>query len=180
MEYEKAASILKTGGIGVLATDTLYGVVGQALNQATVERIYSVKERTPTKPFIILISDPADVELFGINLTREEERILEQYWPGPVSVILDCFGPKFEYLHRDTHSLAFRLPAKPELTSLIARTGPLVAPSANPEGLTPAPSIDAARAYFGDTVDFYIGGPVGDKPSKIIKITSGGVEILRA
>lgn len=180
MEYEHASSMLKNGGIGILATDTLYGVVGQALNQAAVERIYTVKKRTPTKPFIILISDIADLALFHIVLTPEMKTNLEQYWPGPVSVILECPEQGFAYLHRDTHTLAFRLPAKPELISLIRTTGPLVAPSANPEGLTPAPTIDAARAYFGDTVDFYVSGLVSDKPSKIIKITEDGVEVLRA
>lgn len=172
-------NILQSGGIGVIATDTLYGVVGQALNRATVERIYTVKERTPTKPFIILIHDIRDIELFGIPLTSDLEMTLARYWPGPVSIILDCDNDNFEYLHRGTKALAFRLPNKPDIQQILKETGPLVAPSANPEGLIPAEDIEKAKKYFGNLVDFYSEGAVTTKPSKIIKISDGNEEVLR-
>jgi L-threonylcarbamoyladenylate synthase len=171
--------ILKSGGIGVIATDTLYGIVGQALNRQTVERIYTVKKRTPTKPFIILVSKLSDLEKFNVSLTDYEKNIVHSYWPGPVSIILDCPNPDFEYLHRGTNSLAFRMPQVEKLRDVIESTGPLVAPSANPEGLAPAKTIEEASSYFGDTIDFYSEGIVNTKPSKIIKITDNTEEIIR-
>ena len=173
------SEILKDGGIGIVATDTIYGIVGQALNKSTVERIYKVKKRTPTKPFIILISSLSDLESFAIKIDERTKTILNSYWPGPVSVILDCTNDDFEYLHRGTHTLAFRMPAKPELHELIHITGPLVAPSANPEGLEPAVDIAAAIAYFDSTVDFYQEGIVTTKPSRIVRITDAGEEVIR-
>ncbi len=175
----KIEDILQQGGIGILATDTLYGIVGQALNRETVERIYGVKKRTPTKPFIIMVSDIKDLSLFHVDIDHTMQESIDKYWPGPVSIILTCDNPEFEYLHRGTNSLAFRMPAKPKLRELIAKTGPLVAPSANPEGLEPAQTIDHARAYFHDEVDFYEEGLVNTKPSKIIKLTSDGEEVIR-
>lgn len=171
--------ILKTGGIGVVATDTLYGIVGQALNHDTVERIYDVKKRTPTKPFIILISDVADLELFDITLSEAMKKKIRAYWPGPVSIVLDCANPDLEYLHRGTNTLAFRLPVKEDLRKLLSATGPLVAPSANPEGMTPAVDIETAKKYFGSEVDFYSEGPVNTRPSTIVRITPSGEQILR-
>ncbi|CAN5367512.1 L-threonylcarbamoyladenylate synthase [soil metagenome] len=171
--------ILQNGGIGIIATDTIYGIVGQALRRKTVDRIYNVKKRTPTKPFIILISKIADLEKFSIHLTEFSKSAVERYWPGPVSIILDCTNPDLEYLHRGTNSLAFRMPADESLQSLISRSGPLVAPSANPEGLTPAQTIDEAKSYFGNSVDFYVEGTVSSKPSRIIKITNDSEEIIR-
>jgi L-threonylcarbamoyladenylate synthase len=176
----KAAEIVSAGGIGVIATDTIYGIVGQALRRDTVERIYKVKKRTPTKPFIILISDAKDLKLFSITIDQAIQTSLETYWPGPVSIILECHTSELEYLHRGTNSLAFRMPAKPELVELLQLTGPLVAPSANPEGLTPAKDIAEARIYFGEEVDFYQEGSINLKPSKIIKITKDGIEVIRA
>jgi len=175
----EGVKILKNGGIGVMATDTIYGIVGQALNQNTVERIHSVKKRTPTKPFIILISSIDDLLLFHIQISPELRRTLKSYWPGPVSIILDCHRDEFEYLHRGTKSLAFRLPASPELQEIIRTTGPLVAPSANPESLAPAQTVDEAKAYFNDSVDFYIQGNVNENPSKIIKVTNDAIEVIR-
>lgn len=176
---DKYASTLKNGGIGVIATDTIYGIVGQALKHDTVQRIYTVKQRTPTKPFIILISNTKDLEKFDIILHQTIHDLLEKYWPGPVSIILDCTNPNLEYLHRGTNTLAFRMPANPELIELLKITGPLVAPSANPEGLEPATDVDVAFTYFGDSIDFYQAGAVKIKPSKIIKITDQGEKVIR-
>ena len=76
--------ILKKGGIGVVATDTLYGIVGSALSIKAVQRIYAVKGRDDKKPFIILISSIADLKKFSVRLTTEQKRFLGQEWPGPV------------------------------------------------------------------------------------------------
>ncbi len=83
-EFKKqAVDFLKKGKIGVMPTDTIYGLVGKALNKKTVERIYEVKKRKPEKPFIILISSLRDLKLFGVK----PEKILKKYWPGAASVI---------------------------------------------------------------------------------------------
>jgi L-threonylcarbamoyladenylate synthase len=176
---ERYIELLQQGGIGVIATDTLYGIIGQALNRQTVERIYAVKKRTPSKPFIILINDISDLDKFTIDLTEFSRKAIEKYWPGPVSIILDCRDNNLTYLHRGTNALAFRMPANEKLRNLIKQSGPLVAPSANPEGLSPAQTIDEAKAYFGNTVDFYTEGPVNTKPSKIIRITNDTEEVIR-
>src|SRR5204863_149383 len=65
---------------------------------------------------------------------------------------------KFEYLHRGTNTLALRLPKDESLQNLLKKTGPLIAPSANVEGLPPAKNITDAKKYFGDGVDLYIDG----------------------
>lgn len=174
------AILLKKGGIAVIPTDTLYGIVVSALNRAAVENLYTIKKRDPQKPYIILISSLEDLELFGIKLSPSEESIVSEYWPGPVSIILECDNEEFAYLHRGKHSLAFRMPAKDSLRELLKYTGPLVAPSANPEGQPPAKTIDQAVAYFGDSVAEHVAGEITDRPSKIIKLTDGEVEILRS
>jgi len=179
--------ILKDGGTGVLLTDTIYGLVGQALNKKTVERIYSVKGRDNKKPLIILISSVEDLKLFGIKIDQQIKEKLEEFWTNdllissnPVSIILPCLLKKFDYLHRGTESLAFRLPKKKSLIEILKEVGPLVAPSANPEGLLPAQNISEAKKYFGSQVDFYLsGGKPRFKPSKIIKIEMGKVMVVR-
>lgn len=180
LESKFASGILKNGGVGVLLTDTLYGIVGRALDKKAVERIYKVKGRNNKKPFIILISDVNDLRLFGINLDTQIEKLLSSFWPGPVSIVMPCPLKKLEYLHRGTKTLAFRLPKKKSLIALLRETGPLVAPSANLEGLPSAKNIIEAKKYFSDAVDFYIkGGVPKTKPSKIVKVTPVGLEIIR-
>ena len=112
---------LKGGGIGVLPTDTIYGLVTSALDKKAVERVYKIRKRNSKKPLIILISSLKDLSLFGVKLTDKEKEILENIWPGKVSVILHCNKNKFSYLHRGTRSLAFRLPKKKLLIDLIKK-----------------------------------------------------------
>lgn len=179
-DYKKAAGLLKRGEVGIVPTDTLYGVVGRAFDENVVERIYKLKGRDKTKPFIILISSLGDLELFGIEVEKETSLVLEKYWPGKVSVILPCDEESLSYLHRGTNSLAFRLPRKPKLEELIKKTGPLVAPSANPEDAAPALSVGEASDYFGEKVDFYLDeGVLESLPSSIIKMSQGKPEVVR-
>jgi L-threonylcarbamoyladenylate synthase len=172
-------NILKDGGIGILPTDTLYGLVGQALNPDTVERIYQVRKRRPDKPFIVLISDISDLDKLEIKLDDKSKKVLEKVWPGQVSVILPCSNKKLEYLHRGMN-LAIRLPDQQRLKDIIKSTGPLVAPSANFEGENPAYTIAEAKDYFGDRVDFYEDvGKLESEPSTLIRLKDGEIEVLR-
>ncbi|MEK7552032.1 MAG: L-threonylcarbamoyladenylate synthase [Patescibacteria group bacterium] len=176
----KNIDILKSGGIGVILTDTIYGILGSALNPKTVERIYEVKGRNKNKPLIILISQLSDLRVFNIKLSLEIKKILSEYWPGKISIILPVSRKEFEYLHRGTKSLAFRFPKNKRLISLLEKTGPLVAPSANPQGKDPAKSIAEAKEYFGEKVDFYEEGKLKEsKPSILIKVVGNSVEVIR-
>lgn len=163
-----------------MPTDTLYGVVGQALNKETVARIYTVRRRSPEKPFIILVSDEEQIHQLGAKVSISAQAVLKKYWPGPVSIVLPCEEAEFFYLHRGTKTLAFRMPKDQWLRDLIAQTGPLVAPSANPEGLPPAKTIAEAQEYFGNDVDFYEDdGRRHSEPSTLITIKDGKVIVLR-
>ncbi|MFH0936904.1 MAG: L-threonylcarbamoyladenylate synthase [Candidatus Daviesbacteria bacterium] len=173
-------NLLKEEGVGVLPTDTLYGLVGLALNQKVVEKIYKIKQRSPEKPFIILISSLDDLKRFNIEINQQTKDFLEKNWPGPLSVILPCPDKKFEYLHKGIKTLAFRIPNYPLILDILKQTGPLVAPSANPEGSSPAQNIKQAKEYFDDNVSFYLDkGKLISKPSTIIKIEDNKIIVLR-
>jgi L-threonylcarbamoyladenylate synthase len=76
--------------------------------------------------------------------------------------------------------LAFRLPADEELRAFLRETGPLIAPSANPEGKSPATTIAEARTYFGEMVDSYQeAGILSGAPSTLVTIEEGKIRILR-
>jgi L-threonylcarbamoyladenylate synthase len=181
--WQNVAKILKHGGVAVIPTDTLYGVVGSALSEKTVERIYDVKGRDDNKPCIVLITDYKDLEKFGVIYNQKD---LERFWPGKVSVILpienNIIQKKFEYLHRGTYGISFRMISSRNrnLFKLIKEVGPLIAPSANPQGLEPAENITQAKKYFGDSVDFYVSsGTKKSKPSTLVSYKDGKFTVLR-
>lgn len=180
MTLRDCAGPLIKNGVGVIPTDTLYGLVGRAQDRNAVERIYRLKGRQPNKPLIVLISSLDDLSKFKVKVDAKTKKVLEKYWPGKVSVILPCSNQEFEYLHRGTNTLAFRLPDYPKLRDLIKKTGPLVAPSANPEGFPPAKNIEEAREYFGNKVDFYYPkGILKSRPSTLMEAGDGKIKVLR-
>lgn len=129
---------------------------------------------------IVLISSLDDLQLFKIKLNKKEREVIAKLWPGKVSIILNCPYPEFKYLHRGTNTVAFRFPKKVGLIGLIDKTGPLVAPSANPEGREPAKTIEEARIYFRDQVDFYLDeGRVLSLSSTLVAIENGKLVVKR-
>lgn len=176
---EKLVNLLKNGGVAVIPTDTIYGIVGSALNPKTVEEIYRLRKRATDKPMIILVSAVDDLKKFDVQITPEQRKFLQKNWPNPVSVILPVKNEKFKYLHRGKNSLAFRMPKNEWLVELLKNVGPLVAPSANFEGEEVAETIDEAKKYFGDQLSFYAdGGRLKSKPSTIVQLYEDGTWIV--
>lgn len=170
---QKTVETLKSSGVIVARTDTIYGLLACASDDTAVKKVYELKGRRDKKPCIILIS--------SIDMLYNEPEIvasdfLRGHWPGPVSVILPALSAP-NWLRRGGETLAYRLPDDPELRDLINQTGPLIAPSANPEGLAPAKNINEAREYFGDAVDMYVdGGTAADsrQASQLWQISPDG------
>lgn len=163
-----------------MPTDTIYGLVGSATLRKTVFRIYKLRRRNPRKPFIILISSLEDLNLFRIKIDEYSRKILNKIWPDAISVVLPCARKKFFYLHRGGKTLAFRFPKNKALTDILKQTGPIIAPSANPEGIRPAENIKQAKKYFGKEVDFYVNkGTIKGLASTLIEIKNKKIFVLR-
>lgn len=176
----QAAPLIKAGKVGVIPTDTIYGLVANALIPDAVARVYRLKEREPGKPCIVLIPDVSELKRFGISLSARDRAALSRVWPGAVSVILPCAEERFSYLHRGTKTLSFRSPADGWLKEFLKASGPLVAPSANPEGAPPARDVNEAKRYFGNRVDFYVDGGTRDgQPSTLVRYEEGKFVVLR-
>lgn len=177
---ELIAEKIKNGKIGVIPTDTIYGVAASASSKKAVARAYEILKRNPKKPFIVLIGSIEDLNLFGINLDSATRNILEKLWPGKISVVLPVKSKKLEFLHRGTKTLAFRVPRKKSLVNFLKKTGPLISTSANSEGAKPAETVAEAKKYFGDNIDFYVnGGKIKSLPSTLVEIKDGKVNVLR-
>jgi len=181
-DWQNGIVILKNGGVGVIPTDTLYGLVASVDSKKAVEKIYRIKERNNSKALIVLIHSLKDLENFEIKIDKAEAKILKKFWLGEVSILLPCKNLKFKYIHRGTGEIAFRMINKKQksLYDLIRKVGPIVAPSANKESEKPAENIKQAKEYFGNNVDFYInyGKRVGE-PSTLIRIKDNEIEVLR-
>lgn len=174
------ASHILNGDIVSMPSDTIYGLMALAKDKGLVTKLYRLKGRQPQKPFIILISQYSQLKDLHVSPTTSQKAFLKKYWPGAVSVILPCPDSHLEYLHRGTNSLAIRMPNHYLLKNLIDITGPLIAPSCNPEGLSPAINLTEAKNYFGDKIKLYVdGGDLISNPSTLVSLLSDTSEVLR-
>lgn len=171
---------LESGGVVVVRTDTIYGLLARADDERAVQRVFAIKGRSDYKSPIVLIAR-LDQTYAPLDMLHRE--LASKVWPGKTTIAVPVDKTSTPpWLHCGNDEFGHRMPAKDDLRLLIEKTGPLIAPSANPEGLEPAKTIQQAIDYFGDAVDIYVdGGVVTDNaPSQLLRIDeSGGVERLR-
>ena len=170
--------LLQAGLVGVMPTDTIYGIVAAAANETAVAKLYAAKHREG-KPGTVIAADVQQLCVLGIDADQLAQ--VAHLWPNSLSVVLND-QPGLEYLDQGKHSLAVRVPAKAEIHELLEITGPLLTSSANQPGLPPATTIAEAQEYFGDAVDFYVDGGelLQEVPSTIIRLLDDGeIEVLR-
>jgi L-threonylcarbamoyladenylate synthase len=174
VSIDQTIDMLASGGIGVLPTDTVYGVVASAANEQAVKRLYELKKRDQ-KPGTIIAASIEQLESIGFK--RRYLTAVQQFWPNPISVVVPCETP---YLHLGKYAVAVRIPKDETIQKLLQQTGPLLTSSANTPGEQPATTIAEAKAYFDDCVDFYVdGGKLSnDHASTIIRIVDDAVEVL--
>ncbi len=168
---------LRGGGVGLLPTDTIYGLSGLALHEKAVEKVHKLKGRDSNKPLVVLISDTRQLKDLGLSIDHAD--LIKKYWPGPLSVEFDATN-SHKWLNRGGNFFAVRMPDREDLKELIQEVGPIVSSSANLQGHAPAKSVDEAQKYFGNKLDFYVDtGKIDGEPSTLIKIEGSKIKILR-
>lgn len=157
-------SVINSGQVVCMPTDTVYGLVVSAKSPAAVKKLYETKGRIGKPGTIIAASVEQLIEL---GFSERDLNLASKYWPGPVSIVLPA--PKsLEYLHMGLNSLAVRIPDNDELQKLLEQTGPLATTSANRPGEPTVQTIKEAEEIFADSVSTYIdGGRIDGAPSEI-------------
>lgn len=178
MSSDMMELLSEPNAVGVIPTDTVYGIVARASDHDAVARLYALKSRQ-NKPGTLLAANIEQLEVLGLK--RRYLKAVEQYWPGAVSVVVPFSDFSKSYLHLGKLSLAVRIPDDKKLQKLLEKTGPLLTSSANVTGETPAANIAEAQQIFNDKVDFYVDGEdySNHSPSTVIRIIDDEVEVLR-
>ena len=179
---EKAAGIIKAGGLVAFPTETVYGLGGNGLSSLVSAKIYEAKGRPSDNPLILHISSTDQLKVLVKDVPEIAHKLMDAFWPGPMTLIMN----KKDIVPKETtgglDTVAVRMPGHPVALALIEASGlPIAAPSANSSG---RPSPTCAEHVYEDLygkIDMIIdGGDVGiGLESTIIDVTGDIPTILR-
>ncbi|WP_030769914.1 L-threonylcarbamoyladenylate synthase [Streptomyces sp. NRRL F-2664] len=181
-DIEKAADVLRSGGLVALPTETVYGLGANAEDPAAVGRIFRAKGRPPTHPLIVHLAAAEQLDDWVEDVPATARLLAEHFWPGPLTLVLRRGRRVPLEATGGLETVAVRVPDHPVALALLeAFGGGVTAPSANRFGSVSPTTADHVRAELGDAVDFVLdGGPceVGVE-STIVDATGGTAAILR-
>lgn len=185
LNYEKLkepAKIIRDGGIVIFPTETVYGIGTNGLDEKAIKKIYEVKQRSFNKPISLLVNNIEMVNKIAKNISKLEYKIMESFFPGPLTIILEKRDIIPNILTANTNTVGIRMPSGKIAKKLIEYAGvPIATPSANISGRPSGTNIRDIQKDFEGKVDYFIdnGESKLGVPSTIVKVINDEVHILR-
>ncbi|MEP7362178.1 MAG: L-threonylcarbamoyladenylate synthase [Acidobacteriota bacterium] len=181
MTVGEAAALIRAGDVVAFATETVYGLGANALNEEAVRRIYALKGRPATSPLIVHVSSVEMAQSLVTEWSETAARLAERYWPGPLTLVLPKQPHVPGLVTAGLPSVGIRMPAHPQALELIRQAGvPVAAPSANRfTQLSPTTAAHVIDAFEG-RVPVLDGGPctVGIE-STVLSLAGPSPQLLR-
>ena len=181
-ELNKATELITNGEIIAIPTDTYYGLACDPFNFESLKKLFELKEREVTKPLPLLISSKEDLLKFGVDYSKFE-KLLNTYWPGPLTVVLKTNHNFFSGMIKDNGYVGFRVPNLDFVKDLIKNTGiPITGTSANMSGQPETKDINVLEDSLNlNIVKMIINISCGNEQSSstVIKLSNNNVEMLR-
>ncbi len=180
-DIQRAASLLRDGGLVAFPTETVYGLGADATDLTAVARIFEAKERPSFDPLIVHLADSDWLLRYVESIPPDAQRLADHFWPGPLTLVLPKRPIIPDIVTAGLPTVAVRVPAHPIAHALLeAADIPIAAPSANRFGRISPTTADAVRIELGDRVDFVLdGGPTQHGIESTVVAFDDGVRILR-
>ena len=131
---DTASEVLKSGGVIIYPTDTIYGIGANAFNEKAIKNIKNIKNRNNEKPLLIFVKDIKTARRIAC-IDSKVQKILENIWPGPITVILRKKDIVPYSLTGGMETIAMRIPKSKFIIRLLEKVNfPIIATSANISG----------------------------------------------
>ena len=181
MNIDKIITVLNDGGVIVMPTDTVYGIICDATNKDAVKKVFNLKKRNFSKPLIVLVSDVEMLNKCSSNINSLEKKIINKYLPGKLTLILKKSTLIPDIVTANMDSVGIRIPDDKNLIDLIKKFGkPIVATSANISAHKVITTINLLENHIKENVDYIVDcGYINNDTSTIVKVNDNRIEILR-
>jgi len=167
---ETAAEALRQGGVAIVPTDTVVGLVASAVG---LSRLAGTKDRDPAKPIALLCRSPEEAFAMASEVPKLAHELAFRYWPGPLTLVLDDSG---------VGTVGVRVPDDSVVRDLLSALGePLHATSANLAGELAPRALKDVHPRLLNSVDVIVDGAAGSgEASAVVDLSGGNVRLLRS
>jgi L-threonylcarbamoyladenylate synthase len=183
VNLDEAVSALRDGQLVIYPTETVYGIGADVQNAEAVAKLFRLKGRDPAKPVSVLISSLDDLASVVAEVTPRVCRLLDRFFPGPLTVVLPAASQLHAALHAGTGWIGIRQSSHPMAQALVKSFGaPITTTSANPSGEAGGYSVAQIRDYFSDEPDLFFlsGGDLApSRGSTVVKAQGKELHLLR-
>ena len=179
---EKAAALIKKGGLVIFPTSSFYGLGADALNVKAVDKVFQAKMRDSRKPVLILIACLADLAPLVRSIPEKAIRLIDAFWPGSLTIVFEAADLLPSNLTGYEGRIGIRLAGHPVASAIVkAVGGPITGTSANLSGKGACTTAAEIDSYIKDKVDLVLdaGKLAGGKGSTVVDITVTPPKILR-
>ena len=179
---DKAATLIKKGGLVVFPTSSFYGLGAYSLNVKAVDKVFQTKKRDPRKPVLILIAVLADLAPLVRSIPETATRLIEAFWPGSLTMVFEAADFRPLNLTGYAGRIGIRLAGHPLASALVKAVGsPITGTSANLSGKGACTTVAEIDSCIKDQVDLVLdaGKLAGGKGSTVVDVTVAPPKILR-
>jgi len=176
----RAKDLLAEGKVGIIPTDTVYGLCTNALNREGVKRIYRIKRRDIKKPLVLFVKDKGEIKKYGV-VNDTAKKLIDSFIPGPITIVLKRKEEVPKISLRDIDTIGIRIPDEEFVINLLKNLDfPLATTSANLSGKETPKDTSSLKKSFSGIVDFIVdGGERSGSPSTVVSVIGNEVKILR-
>lgn len=181
MNIDKIVEIINSSGLVISPTDTVYGIMGDALNKESIKNVYDVKHRDYKKPLILLMSSIDMIKEYTLDISEDEMYLMKKFYPGCMTLLLKRNSKVDDMICNNGEYIGVRIPDNKDLLSIIEKLGrPVFSTSCNISGNDVVRSVDEIDEEIISKVDYiYDGGYIDSVSSTVVRIDNGEVVILR-
>ena len=177
---QKAAEVIKQGGIIIYPTDTVYGLGCDIFNKEALERLFQIKNDAITKMFSFVCADLKDIAKYA-KVSDYAYRTMKHLLPGAYTFVLPAAKDVPKKLWSKRKTVGIRVPNN-EVSLAIARAvgNPIISTSVTNRKGEVLSDVDEIKAIFNPLVDLMLSvGNLSNQPSSVIDLSNGAPEVIR-
>lgn len=177
---KEIVEVIKSGGVVIMPTDTIYGIIADATNEYAIQRVYEMKKRNENKPMLMLVNSIKMLEKYVSSISDIERKLIDELWPGALTIIFKKRNVS-DLLTGGLDTVGIRFPDNKLLIDIMNELNvPLLSTSVNVSGDESATCINNINNLILDNVDYvYDMGECKGEPSTIVVVDNNELKVLR-